>query len=175
MGRLAVIVVALALCTPRPAAAEERSTPRSTEWYGLEILAADFTSMMSAAVVSQVWSKEVTAGVYLAGYGFGPAGVHIAHGNWGRAALSVGIRAALPTVGGVLGYHSGERQSAEDDGGVAAFEYGALAAAVAVTLDAAFLAWTSTTPPPPPRPRPVITPVVSASADHVLLGVGGTL
>jgi hypothetical protein len=90
--------------------------PPKMRWYGEQTLLADAGSvvfLIAGAVASDGSSRaghqagDVLIGIGGAGYWLGAPIVHAAHGQWGGAAGSLGLRVGLPLggalVGGLLG------------------------------------------------------------------------
>jgi hypothetical protein len=69
--------------------------PKTTEWYGWEILTADGAAFTVAAATHH-------GEIALAWIGTG-AVVHASHDNYGRSAVSVLLRVGLPVLGASLG------------------------------------------------------------------------
>jgi hypothetical protein len=93
--------------------------PRETRWYGYQTLITDgvalglFAGAMATLRLCISWSSNHTSscdnhtsemlGVSsFAVYGFGAPIVHGAHGNWGKAGISLGMRAAPIGLAAVL-------------------------------------------------------------------------
>jgi len=74
--------------------------PTESEWYGWQILIADGATLGIAAATEQ---GELALGWIGTG-----AVVHTAHGNYGRAVASVGLRVALPLLGASAGAASAQ-------------------------------------------------------------------
>jgi hypothetical protein len=99
--------------------------------------------------------------------------VHLAHGNWGRSAISIGGRVALPIIGLVVGVSVCERSYDGSSGG-GGFCEGSLIGgtfagmAAATLLDAALVAYE------PVSESPTVTPMVSLGKDQAFVGATGT-
>lgn len=110
---------------------------------------------------------EASLGAYLLG---GPI-VHTIHGNYGRAAASLGLRVGLPTLGLLAGMLvAGDPQPWNFDGPPSPWWIGGVSAGLiaAMVVDAKVLA--------KGHPRPATTsvaPTLSASPGGVSLGVAG--
>lgn len=93
---LVAAAVAVALTLPAaPARAE-------TEWYGFQVIGTDVVgwTLFLGGVKIETWQLgAVGFGTLLLG---GPV-VHLAHGNYGRAGISFGMRAAGPALGLAVG------------------------------------------------------------------------
>jgi len=74
----------------------------AAEPYRSQVLAVDVTSLV---VTGAGLAGDAPAGIFLGvtGLVIGSPIVHVAHGNEGRAAASLGLRVGLPVVGGVIG------------------------------------------------------------------------
>jgi hypothetical protein len=150
------------------------STPHElTSWYGSQTLATDaaaFALLVSAAIaVAQKNDMAGEALVYtsLGSYVVGGPIVHAAHGNWGRAFGSFGLRVAAPILGAFLGAAL-ENCSGGDFCGVAGGVVGfAVGAGTAIALDAAVIARESVSV------GPAVTPVVVTGKDGTWLGLSG--
>ena len=95
---LLVGVVALLGLGPREARAEE--------WYGEQVIISDVTS----AGVTSIGIGANKDGVMLLGaamYVVGAPAIHAAHGDFGRAGISLGMRVGLPVLGAVAGSAAG--------------------------------------------------------------------
>jgi len=90
----AALAVALAL-SPSPARAER-------EWYGGEVLAADTIgwALIIGGATADAWP---IAALGVGGIVLGGPVIHAAHDNYGRAAVSVGLRIGGPLLGLGLG------------------------------------------------------------------------
>ena len=98
----APLLVAAAVVTSAPCARADDDAPRTeVHWYGYETLALDGAAFGFAALAAREPSENITApgaaaiGTYLLG---GPL-VHVANGEWGRAAASLLLRVGAPVVG----------------------------------------------------------------------------
>jgi len=91
---LATAAVVLALSSS-PARAEEK-------WYGYQVAAPDAVGwgFVLVGAGSETWGA-VALGV--GGIVLGGPIVHAAHGHWGRAGASLGLRIGAPLVGATLG------------------------------------------------------------------------
>ena len=130
--------------------------------------------VMLGALESRTSSTE-TSLAELAGATFvvGAPVVHLAHGRYGRSALSFALRVSLPLVGVALG---SSRSCAWDDDACwsqrdQAQLTGLLAGAVlAAVIDSALLAGGDDRPAPPPR----VVPTVGAPGSGLTLGLAGS-
>jgi hypothetical protein len=135
-------------------------------WYGAPILIVDAASYgcFLAAASSDALAPMAAPGVV--GYLLGGPITHLAHGNWGRAGLSVLARGALPIV-------TAAAASCEPDSGDCvsnALSLAAVGMVAATVLDTALLA---SEPEPAPASSLSARPVLSLSADHAFLGATG--
>jgi hypothetical protein len=64
---------------------------------------ADGTSLIALPLVSAFTSSVEFGVAALGGYFLAPPIIHGAHGRWGIAAGSLGLRVGLPVLGGLLG------------------------------------------------------------------------
>ena len=158
--------------TPLPAA------PTS---YRRQLMIADGLAVgtVGAAIAAGTWLYEpddfhlplMAGGFGFTSYVITAPIIHFAHGNVGRGFLSGAARVLLPAIAGVtLSTAMGLEE--EDDGYGAAFFGGfALGAVGAIGLD-----WFVLTPSAEAEhPTPLVAPTISASAEHVFVGVGGSL
>jgi hypothetical protein len=106
----------VATTSARPQALEESG---SRTWYGWQILAVDATVVATwagaTALSGDVSTRDagrVLAGVGLAGYLLDGPTLHVAHGQWPTAGLSLGGRVLLPGLGFLLGLAVGATQTA---------------------------------------------------------------
>lgn len=75
--------------------APDPATTQPSWWYGGRIIAADLGTLACVAATQNA--------VCIVPYFFAGAAIHAFHGRPGRAWLSVGLRAYVPIVGGVVG------------------------------------------------------------------------
>ncbi|MBK9037496.1 MAG: hypothetical protein IPL61_40670 [Myxococcales bacterium] len=141
-GRLIAIGCAAGLVAAAPAATAE---PR---WYGERIVAIDGTSD-ALLLVGLFGDSELAAYAGLAGYVLGGPIIHATQGEWNRAGGSLGLRLALPAVGGVIGH-----RVCVDDSGllrcVGSLVVGlAVGGLIAQVVDPALLAYTDDGAPAP--------------------------
>lgn len=109
---LSALAIALALSTTSLARADEGDAPSAppavsheedTTWYGWQTLAADGTSLLALPIVAGVTQSGALGGVAVGGYFLAPPIIHAAHGRWGIFGASLGLRVAMPLIGGFLG------------------------------------------------------------------------
>lgn len=126
-------------------------------------------SLESGDSASETGLAEAAGATFLVG---APV-VHLAHGRYGRAAISLALRVALPALGIAVG---SSRSCAWDDDGCWAERdraqlTGLLAGAVvAAVLDSSLLAGGDDWPSPPPR----VVPTVGAPGGGLTLGIAGS-
>lgn len=153
-----------------PAQAEPRS-----RWYGAPILIGDglaYACLLTAAGFESKAATILCLPPGLAGYVLVGPITHAVHGNWGRSALSVGVRGLLPIVG--LAASLGADQGCGDRGDCGDAALGGLLAGmlVATVLDVALLARE------PSKPRPATTapwqPTLGITRTHAVLGASGS-
>ena len=132
--------------------------------------AAAFALLVPAAVAgAQNNDMAAESLVYTAfgSYVMGAPIVHAAHGNWGRAFGSLGLRVAAPILGAFLGAAM-EDCSGGDFCGAAGGVVGlAVGAGTAIALDAAVIARETVSV------GPAVTPVVVTGKDGTWLGLSG--
>jgi hypothetical protein len=96
-----------------PATSDAEATPAPRVWYGWQTLTADGISALVGGTGIVTSLKGVGAAEGLMAVGFasfelnGPV-IHLANGQWKRAAGSAGLRWGLPAAGLVLGFLVGE-------------------------------------------------------------------
>lgn len=132
---LATAAAVLALASS-PARAEEK-------WYGYQVAAPDVVGgvLVLAAAQSEAWG---TAALGVATILLGGPIVHAAHGHWGRAGASLGLRVGAPLLGVSLGAGLGASGGGGGKGSLDAITYAIVGAGlgyvVAATVDIAYLA-----------------------------------
>jgi hypothetical protein len=140
-------------------------------WYGGPILLADGIAYGSIGLGFGVWETAPAAiPIGVVTYALGGPIVHLAHGNWGRAAISTGLRITLPVVGLAIGANTHDHDYDSNSGDVAdALLGGVFAGMLAATLvDAALVAYE------PVSESPAVAPTVSVGRDHAFIGATGT-
>ena len=163
-----------AATVPLPPTVPTQSTPHElTSWYGSQTLATDaaaFALLVPAAVAgaqNNDMAAESLVYTALGSYVMGAPIVHAAHGNWGRALGSLGLRIAAPIAGAFLGAAI-EDCSGGDFCGAAGGVVGlAVGAGTAIALDAAVIARETVSV------GPAVTPVVVTGKDGTWLGLSG--
>lgn len=170
---LRIAQIAIVLLTCRVAFAQASEPEPEPEVYGLHILAADLVPvgiLSTATVFPQGPYLEASVGAYLLG---GPI-VHTLHGEYKRAAASLGLRVGLPIAGLLVGDLVHQATNPGDPhpwnfdgppslwwvlGGVAGF-------VAAMTLDQRVLAGGYHA-----RRASTVTPTANASRDGLAFGV----
>lgn len=147
------------------------ASPTITSRYGAQILVGEFAGVSAAgvgAVVGEETGALVGAGVWMLS---APA-IHLAHGNPGRAVVSVALRQGLLWSGALIGSQLPCAPVTEHRNchlgravGGAMIGYGA-----AVIIDALFLARTTRAAP---TRAPTWSPTLAAAPEGVSLGVAG--
>lgn len=174
------LTIALALAfstTATVAGADERASPATQEpstsrpaWYGWQTLGVDLVTL---PVVYGGLAAD-NAGIILGGFSGYVAGggvVHAIRGNWGRAAGSVGLRFALPSLGLIKGL--GDCEWDKDEQCKLPNVYATVGIAIASIIDAALLAHDGE----PERPSSLglrLTPSLAAGPRGGGLGVSGS-
>lgn len=160
--------------SPSQPAGSELPAPPSKTWYGWQTLGTDGIAILSFVLAASTEETVVLPAVGLGAYLLGGPTVHATHGNWGRAAISFGMRAAIPVAtGGLLYAVNSCSDSSSDEGwcdlgaAVAALFGGVVGATVASVLDASVVAWERT------EPTPQIVPTFGVNKSAAWLGVGG--
>jgi len=179
-----------------PPAPQVREPSALTErhWYGWQTLASDGASLglmlagiVTAAEHAGLYDDEtpvmanVAATLGLAGYAAGAPVMHLVHERPGAAAASLGLRLALPLLGGALGAQSQTcpppSTSGDDYGncGLGGLVLGLSAGVLAaVIIDATALSFERVEAEPPAGPRLSFAPVISNDGKRGELRVFGT-
>lgn len=127
--------------TPLPPSVQ----PQGATWYGWETLAVDFgsTTLIVAGFGGGTRGSDVLGLAGLGTYALGPPIVHLARGNYGRSAISLGARLALPVIGFFIGAALGAASRSDDPSKpLAEGVLGAgFAMVAAVPIDACLLSW----------------------------------
>jgi hypothetical protein len=147
-----------------------RREPATSRWYGEPILIGDgtaYTCLLLAAAFDMKETYQAFVPPALLGYALVGPITHLAHGNWGRTGLSLLTRGVLPIVGLVIGAQGCQSGSGDCFEGLVAL--GAVGMVAASALDIAVIA----REPLPSKPRGWLTPALSLSRDHALLGAAG--
>ena len=142
-------------------------------WYGGPILVTDGIAYGSIALGFGVWeTAPVAIPIGVLTYALGGPIVHMAHGNWGRSAISMGVRVASPIVGLAIGANAQNSNYDDSSGGgdrAEALLGGVFVGMLAATLvDAALIAYE------PVSESPTVAPTVSLGKDHAFIGATGT-
>lgn len=117
--------------------------PKSDHWYGWQTLTIDGASI-GLLLLSASAGSEGGALLATMSYGLGAPVVHFVHGRPGAGLLSLGMRVALPLVGGAIGSATADCGHPEFEAslcGVGETIVGiAIGVSTAIALDAALLA-----------------------------------
>jgi len=162
------VPVAAALVLASVAAVEQ---PPAKQWYGYQVIGLDAAAIGMGPIASNAYGpRPMLSGAALALYGLGAPFTHWAHGNAGRGAISLGLRATLP-LGLAFGMCEALRTDARapaDNGCAGAAALGAvIGVSIASVIDASALAYA-------PAGGPRLFPAVSARRGGGTVGVGGT-
>jgi hypothetical protein len=157
------------LALPVDKAAAEAEPPQ--RWYGWQILIADGSATSLLLVDAALTDGEPALALGLLFY-VSPI-LHAVHGNPGRAAASLGLRALLPFAGGMIAM-----ESSNDCGLLGGSCEGlgvgvGLGYATAVLIDAGLLGWEEDDAPDADASS--LRPAVDVGWNRVLLGVAGEL
>jgi hypothetical protein len=180
-ARRADVAVAPELALRAPERTELDAQPNPAKrWYGWQTLATDGAAIASFVLAGTTDETSVLPAVGLGAYLLGGPIVHAAHDNWGRAALSLGMRTVIPVATGGLFFAAnscGENSSNDPDSdadawcglgqAIAAVFGGLVGATVASALDASLLAWE------PEEPTPQVAPALGVTKTSAWLGVAG--
>jgi hypothetical protein len=124
---------------PSTAGADRAEAPRR-HWYGWQTLVVDSIPLLGLALTAAGSShgdeREELVVAFSAAYFVGGPIVHMAHGQFGKAVLSLGIRSAGPLL-----IVAGNQDALQDtSGGAALIVIGVLAIPTAIAVDAAAIA-----------------------------------
>lgn len=173
----------------RPAPAPAPVDTRPQRWYGWQILTADVAIVgLVIAATSGDGEPEPAANILGLLYPTASPFIHLAHDQSGKALGSLGLRLALPLLGGLIGFAAHECDLL-GPGPCRAADVGAVAGVLAATaIDSAWLAWEPVPEPTAPertrRPRarraraePALRlrPVVGIAAQRAWFGLAGSL
>jgi len=182
----AVALVATVLHFSSPAAADGMpgKTPTREVWYGWQTLSADVATVALSLGVGQL-NNNAGGYTFLGGYLLGGPTVHAFHQQYGKAGISLALRAGLPVTLGLGGLLLGSSQCKErkDDGnneiivppcgpllGAVGAAFGVFTGVVAASaLDMAFLARKQE----PVKEGVSWSPVLAPRQDGVMLGAVG--
>ncbi len=189
MPRLSVALLCAAILTPGAAWAQrefvdlpERVSPTTesaapmsaSTWYGYQVFVADGAAVLFATGAFS--ADSATMGVISVGlYGLGGPAIHLARGNYLRAAGSLALRAGLPIVGVLIGKATANCPDGKFLCGLGNAGYGAIVGLAGASLaDALFLAWDSE--PEPRHSEPSRLPALTFNWIHgtPTLRVNGT-
>lgn len=130
----------------------------------LTFLLADALVAPHASDGQRTTLASMGLGTYLLG---GPV-VHAAHGNWGRALGSLGLRSGAPILGAVLGVGLEDCKGSDACGLAGAAVGVTLGMGAAIAIDAAVLAHEEV------PEESAVKPVVSTGKNGTWLGLAGT-
>jgi hypothetical protein len=174
---VAVFTAMIAVASPSaPADADEHAGPGSSgrRWYGGPIVLADGLAL-TAIVAGWADRSEALLGAGVASFALVPAVVHTVNGHWGRGLVSVGLRAAVPALAGLVGASLGASGDChqDDDSCVAhGFTLGALIGLFAVVAADQALAFDPGRTAAPARGVAVM-PTLAIGRAGGSLGLGG--
>jgi hypothetical protein len=196
---LVTMVVLTASLAAAPAHAQSTSSaeppapPQPPETYTLHILGADALSigvLVASGYIDSASSNDDFANglsfVGIGGLALGGPIVHAVHGNWGRGAISLGMRVVLPVLGASIGASLADCQKDQFLCGLSEIGAGySIGVATAIAVDAAVLArWSTFQRPaeshaehrPESHPSAALTlaPRLIATPERAFIGVGGT-
>jgi len=181
----------VALAAPGGARAADAALPEAAArpGYRLQILAADASAaalFLGGDGLESLGGAVGTAGDVLMATGgltylLGGPVIHAVHRNYGRAAISIGLRVVLPIVGANIGTALSSCDRTQSfanlcyvDDMAAGFLIGAATAAAAdILLVAPGARAESDDAPRPQAHGPSLTPRIVASQDRALFGLGG--
>jgi hypothetical protein len=148
-----------------------------SRWYGWQTLVADGASLTLLAVGISLESSALSAAGLL-GYALGSPAVHVGHVRPLTALGSTGLRIALPATGMLLGpalgsCHHDEEPSLASCTTESRVVGSLIGAAVAIALDASWLARDSVPEQPAPR-KLSLTPTLELARERQVLGVQGS-
>jgi len=174
---VAVISVLIAVATPAaPAAAEEQAglSASNRRWYGGPILLSDGIAL-TAITAGWLNRSEAVLGGGVASFVLVPGVVHVVNGHWRRGLASVGLRAAVPALAGLVGMAVGESGDChpDDDSCVAhGFELGVLIGLFAAVAADQALAFDQRRTAVPARGI-AVTPTLAFGRGGGSVGLGG--
>ncbi len=166
LGLLSLVVVLFASRTAaadEPEADEPKPANVTREWYGWQTLATDGVSFAAMGMGFGSFIHEMNSnrtgdnhatsilltGAGFGGYIFGAPTVHAAHGHWGKAGASFGMRTGPLALCGVIAAASaGQNSNSHAAAGACAvlLFFGTIAT---VAVDSAIIAREDVVPPPP--------------------------
>jgi hypothetical protein len=162
-----------------PSDARSPEPETRTAWYGYQTLVTD---AVANTLLFASLANDNTVGAY-AGIGVyaGAAPiVHLANGQYTRAALSLGVRVLMPALGVLIGYASYSKPTGPDawdiGPGLGEVVLGFLGAVGAMVVDATALTYkTVKVAPPPPESAFSVSPQLGVDPrGGVRAGIGGT-
>jgi hypothetical protein len=141
-------------------------------WYGWQLLIADGSATGLILLAAEMTDGDLPGAVGLLLYA-SPI-VHALHGNPGRAAASLGLRAVLPFAGALIGIEASNSGCGLLGGECEALPTGVVVGyALAVLIDAGLLAWEEDDAPDADASR--LRPAVQIGRSGAWLGVAGEL
>jgi hypothetical protein len=175
--------------TKKASAEPKTEAEPAMHWYGWQTLLVDAvgpaTLLTARAAVGPSFPSTVGPAFWVAGassYALGAPVVHAAHGQWGRAAGSLGLRIGLPLGGALMGYGIAQATlqgggGGDDHGGAQSTVLylftlggGLVGAITAAFVDACALAYE---PEARGSDKPVVAPTVSLVRGGGSVGVVG--
>ncbi len=164
----------------------ESPTVQARHWYGWQTALVDAASLGLGVGMNALSGdgnagngvRAFAVGLTVTGYALGGPVVHAAHGQWGKAAASLGLRLGAPAAGTLAGLAIGSAACPHDDSDVPCYAVGGglgllAGLATAIIVDSAVLAYE-------PEREPAaaqgirLAPVVIAEHDRWGAGIGGT-
>jgi hypothetical protein len=141
----------------------------STTRYGFEVAAVDLASLVAGGGLSGL-DGRLGGTVFLGGYLLGGPAVHMHHGNWGRAGVSLALRAGLP-IATAAGFYQLDCGSSDCETWLPIFGGLLVGGLTASLIDWIVIAKDV----PEARPERRLTPSVSVGRDgNVSLGIAGS-
>ena len=152
-------------------------SPPESRWYGWQTLVADGAALTLLSVGISLESSGLAAAGLL-GYALGSPAVHVGHARPLTALGSAGLRIALPATGMLLAPELGNCQHDEEPSLASCTTESRvvgtlLGAAVAIALDASWLARESVPEQPAPR-KLSLTPTLELARERQVVGVQGS-
>jgi hypothetical protein len=156
----------------RPVSPSSRAATR--RWYGTPTLIID-AAAATLFTVGGIWMDEGLGPIIALGvpaYVLGGPIVHASHGNWGRSAGSLLLRAGAPLLGAIFGASMCVRESGDCIEGVITF--GAVGMVTAAVLDLSLLHWESSAKAPSPAGLGAFAPQLAFDRHGLRLGAAGS-
>lgn len=127
-----------------------RSARADQTWYGSQTLISD--ALADGLILTGRWGRRGAFGVGIAAYLLGAPAIHGFHDEWGRAGLSLGMRAGFLMIGALAGTRcdtGGGTSKENDEDCVTEILVGsAIGIVLAQAVDAIFLAYADDDPKP---------------------------